>query len=83
MAPTTRTIAGSSDGENVDDNTKRKFKDFASLRRPLTELLKNNFYKWSNEAQSSFLALKAAMSMVQVFSQPDFTTSFEVGGRKS
>ncbi|GJT65886.1 hypothetical protein Tco_1017366 [Tanacetum coccineum] len=38
-------------------------KDFASLSRHLTQLLKKNSYKWSKEAQSSFLALKTTMSM--------------------
>nr|GEX94922.1 gypsy/Ty3 retroelement polyprotein [Tanacetum cinerariifolium] len=43
----------------------RKFiKDFASLSRPRTQLLKNNSYKWSDEAQSSLLALKTLMRVV-------------------
>ncbi|GJR09159.1 putative mitochondrial protein [Tanacetum coccineum] len=53
-------------------------KDFASLSRPLTQLLKTNSYKWSDEAQSSFFALKTAMSMAPVLALPDFTIAFEI-----
>ncbi|GJU51961.1 transposon ty3-G gag-pol polyprotein [Tanacetum coccineum] len=57
----------------------RKFiKDFASLSRPLTQLLKKNSYKWSDEAQVSFLALKEAMTKAPVLALPDFTIPFEV-----
>ncbi|GJQ99060.1 retrovirus-related pol polyprotein from transposon 17.6 [Tanacetum coccineum] len=57
----------------------RKFiKDFASLSRSLTQLLKKNSFKWSEEAQSSFLALQAAMTQAPVLALPNFTKPFEV-----
>ncbi|GJV70246.1 transposon Tf2-6 polyprotein, partial [Tanacetum coccineum] len=54
------------------------FKDFASLSRSLTQLLKKNSFKWSEEAQSSFLALQAAMTQAPVLALPNFTKPFEV-----
>nr|GEV44482.1 hypothetical protein [Tanacetum cinerariifolium] len=57
----------------------RKFiKDFASLSRLLTQLLKKNSYKWSDEAQVSFLAIKEAMTKALVLALPNFTITFEV-----
>nr|GEW44148.1 hypothetical protein [Tanacetum cinerariifolium] len=57
----------------------RKFiKDFASLNRPLTHILKKNSYKWSKEAQTSFLVLKTTMSMAPVLALPYFTIPFEI-----
>ncbi|GJS04597.1 reverse transcriptase [Tanacetum coccineum] len=53
-------------------------KDFASLSRPLTQLLKKNSYKWSEEAQSAFLTLKATMSMEPLLALHDFNVPFEV-----
>ncbi|GJW85141.1 putative mitochondrial protein [Tanacetum coccineum] len=54
------------------------FKDFASLSKSLTQLLKKNSFKWSEEAQSSFLALQAAMTQAPVLALPNFTKPFEV-----
>ena len=57
----------------------RKFiKNFAGLSRPLTQLLKKNSFKWSDEAQVSFQSLKTAMIQAPVLSLPDFTKPFEV-----
>ena len=49
----------------------RKFiKDFATIRRPLTQLLKKNAFKWSDEAQVSFEDLKKAMTQAPVLALP-------------
>ncbi|GJY74599.1 putative mitochondrial protein [Tanacetum coccineum] len=40
---------------------RRFIKGFASLSRPLTQLLKKNAFKWTSEAQLSFEELKKAM----------------------
>ncbi|GKC41787.1 retrotransposable element Tf2 [Tanacetum coccineum] len=53
-------------------------KDFASLSRPLTQLLKKNSYKCSKEAQSTFLTLKATMSMEPLLALHDFNVPFKV-----
>ncbi|GJR47390.1 transposon Tf2-12 polyprotein [Tanacetum coccineum] len=49
-----------------------------AIQNWLAPILKNNSYKWSDEAQTSFLASKAAMNMKVVLALPDFTIPFEV-----
>ncbi|GKB88069.1 reverse transcriptase [Tanacetum coccineum] len=57
----------------------RKFiKNFASLSRPLTQLLKKNAYKWMDKAQSSFEALKHVMVSAPVLALLDFAKPFDV-----
>ncbi|GKC72679.1 ty3-gypsy retrotransposon protein [Tanacetum coccineum] len=53
---------------------RRFIMNFASVSRPLTQLLKKGGYKWSDEAQAAFETLKSAM----VLALPDFTKPFEV-----
>ncbi|GKB42961.1 retrotransposable element Tf2 [Tanacetum coccineum] len=58
---------------------KRRFiKGFASLSRPLTQLLKKNAFKWTPEAQLSFEALKKAMVEAPVLGLPDFKEHFMI-----
>ncbi|GKC09615.1 retrotransposable element Tf2 [Tanacetum coccineum] len=58
---------------------KRRFiKGFASLSRPLTQLLKKNAFKWTPEAQLSFKALKKAMVEAPVLGLPDFKEHFMI-----
>ncbi|GJV35069.1 putative mitochondrial protein [Tanacetum coccineum] len=57
----------------------RKFiKNFANVSRPLTQLLKKGAFKWSEEAQNSFVALQLAMTQALVLALPDFTKPFVV-----
>ncbi|GJY24001.1 hypothetical protein Tco_0397659 [Tanacetum coccineum] len=53
---------------------RRFIKDFATLSRPLTQLLKKDAYKWSEEAQNSFVLLKEAMIKAPVLGLPDFNS---------
>nr|GEV56172.1 hypothetical protein [Tanacetum cinerariifolium] len=55
---------------------RRFIKDFATLSRPLTQLLKTNAYKWTNEAQHAFVLLKEAMIKALVLGLPDFNKPF-------
>nr|GEV13973.1 gypsy/Ty3 retroelement polyprotein [Tanacetum cinerariifolium] len=57
---------------------RRFIMNFASVSRPLTQLLKKGGYKWSNEAQAAFDTLKSAMQKASVLALPDFTKPFEV-----
>ncbi|GJS00904.1 putative mitochondrial protein [Tanacetum coccineum] len=57
---------------------RRFIKGFASLSRPLTQLLKNNAFKWNLEAQLSFEALKKAMVEAPVLGLPDFNEPFVI-----
>ncbi|GJU65015.1 transposon ty3-G gag-pol polyprotein [Tanacetum coccineum] len=57
---------------------RRFIKGFASLSRPLTQLLKKNAFKWNSEAQLSFEALKKAMVEVPNLGLPDFNEPFVI-----
>ncbi|GKB91615.1 putative mitochondrial protein [Tanacetum coccineum] len=57
---------------------RRFIKGFASLSRPLTQLLKKNAFKWNLEAQLSFEALKKAMVEAPVLGLPDFNEPFVI-----
>ncbi|GJY67895.1 putative mitochondrial protein, partial [Tanacetum coccineum] len=57
----------------------RRFKmNFASVNRPLTQLLKKGGYKWSDEAQAAFETLKSAMQKAPVLALPNFSKPFEI-----
>ncbi|XP_042003633.1 uncharacterized mitochondrial protein AtMg00860-like [Salvia splendens] len=55
---------------------RRFVKHYASIAGPLTDLLKKDSFKWTPEAESSFVALKEAMSSAPVLRFPDFTRNF-------
>ncbi|GKD52787.1 putative mitochondrial protein, partial [Tanacetum coccineum] len=57
---------------------RRFIKGFASLSRPLTQLLKENAFKWNSEAQLSFEPLKKAMVEAPVLGLPDFNQPFVI-----
>ncbi|GKC84187.1 putative mitochondrial protein [Tanacetum coccineum] len=57
---------------------RRFIMNFASVSRPLTQLLKNIGYKWTDEAQVAFENLKVAMQKALILVLPDFTKPFEV-----
>ncbi|GKF12283.1 transposon ty3-I gag-pol polyprotein [Tanacetum coccineum] len=57
-------------------NLRRFIKGFASLSRPLTQLLKKNVFKGSLEAQDSFEDLKRAMIEAPVLGLPYFNEPF-------
>nr|GEW35483.1 gypsy/Ty3 retroelement polyprotein [Tanacetum cinerariifolium] len=56
----------------------RFIKDFASISKTLTQLLKKNSFKWSDEAQQSFLLLKEAMIKALILGLPNFNKLFIV-----
>ncbi|GJX54847.1 reverse transcriptase [Tanacetum coccineum] len=57
---------------------RRFIRDFASISRPLTQLLNKNSFKWNNEAQQAFIFLKEAMIQALVLALPKFNKPFVV-----
>ena len=49
------------------------------MAHPLTQLLKkNNLYKWNDDAQQAFDALKQKLTNSPVLRYPDFDREFEI-----
>nr|GEU73636.1 two-component response regulator ARR17-like [Tanacetum cinerariifolium] len=57
---------------------KRYIKGFATIRNPLTILLKNNAFKWYDSAQEAFEQLKQAMIQTLVLALPNFDVEFMI-----
>ena len=55
----------------------RKFiRHFAMIVAPLTNLLKREAFKWSEQSQQAFLTLKRALVQAPVLALPDFSKPF-------
>nr|GEU62439.1 hypothetical protein [Tanacetum cinerariifolium] len=57
---------------------RRFIKDYASISKPLTLLLRKNSFAWNLSAQTAFETLKVAMSQAPVLALPDFNNPFTV-----
>ena len=57
---------------------RRYVKNYAHKTAPLTDLLKKNSFRWNDEAEKCFEALKNIMSSTLVIATPDFTKPFVV-----
>jgi hypothetical protein len=53
-------------------------KNYGTLAKPLTNLLKKKQFAWSDEAQAAFELLKVSMSSTLVLALPDFNKQFVV-----
>ncbi|KAL1915429.1 uncharacterized protein VTP21DRAFT_6887 [Calcarisporiella thermophila] len=58
---------------------RRFVKDFATIARPLTRLLKkDNLFSWTDEHQSAFETLKEKLTSAPILAQPDYSKPFVV-----
>lgn len=55
----------------------RKFiQNYASLARPLTDLLKKENFQWNSEVSNAFVQLKTVVTSAPILILPDFTQPF-------
>ncbi|GJX83520.1 retrotransposable element Tf2 [Tanacetum coccineum] len=57
---------------------RRFVKNYGNLARPLTQFLKKDAFKWSEEAEHAFQELKEVMSTPSVLALPDFNATFTI-----
>ncbi|WVZ01447.1 hypothetical protein V8G54_027516, partial [Vigna mungo] len=55
---------------------RRFIRGYATISNRLTNLLKKDNFKWSNEASNAFMSLKQAITTTPVLSLSDFSQSF-------
>ena len=57
---------------------RRFIKGFGTIAAPLTQLLRKESFRWTEEASAAFYALKNALSTAPVLQLPDFNADFVV-----
>ncbi|XP_041011353.1 uncharacterized mitochondrial protein AtMg00860-like [Juglans microcarpa x Juglans regia] len=57
---------------------RRFMQNYGHIAKPLTSLLKNDNFEWTQEAREAFENLKRAMIVTLVLALPNFEKSFEV-----
>ncbi|TYK03311.1 hypothetical protein E5676_scaffold298G001570 [Cucumis melo var. makuwa] len=57
---------------------KKFVRRYRSITAPLTQLLKNGGFKWTNEAKEAFEKLKKVMMSLPILAIPDFSLPFEI-----
>ena len=57
---------------------RRFVKNYGTLAKPLTQLLKQKQFHWSDTAEAAFLNLKTAMTNTPVLAMPNFAEPFTI-----
>lgn len=57
---------------------RRFIQAYSTINKPLTEMLRNNNFRWSTSATSAFEQLKKALQSTHVLDLPDVTKQFVV-----
>ncbi|KAL9401029.1 hypothetical protein Peur_004878 [Populus x canadensis] len=66
-------------GVKVDNRYYKKFvQNYDIITRPLNNLLKNGKFGWNEEANTTFLALKQAMTTMPTLAMPNFDDYFTI-----
>lgn len=53
-------------------------KDYGTISAPPTQLLKKDFFNWTDEATLAFSCLKSALTTTLILALPDFTAIFYI-----
>jgi hypothetical protein len=76
--PTPKSVRGLRGFLGLAGYYRRFIQDFGAIAAPITQLLKKNAFRWSQTTNSSFLALKKALTAAPVLQLPDFEQCFTV-----
>jgi hypothetical protein len=76
--PQPRSVRGLRGFLGLSGYYRRFIRDYGTITAPLTQLLRKEGFRWSEEADAAFSALKGALCSAPVLQLPDFAATFVV-----